>query len=304
MNKELRVRALSEGIGAINDCILREATEARAVRPKRRWALVAASLAVILCLGMIPLGLGGLHTVPDVDVPDWVLASLGEQTDIDDLHKLHYYGALSAATSDTPTSLRLPAVPRRLLASTLPVGRTAGTTDRYAVDPNEIFQITRTIAFQIEVEDGSGFLASQLGGGVINVVVSENSLETMITFRHGDRYYSCLLNGISEDEGGYSAVDGSYVERDAVRYHFSTHKYIDGFDIVKNTNQLNFSFYFWMDRKSAQVVDFRCFHSGDGDAWDIGAPTPDTVTVIPNTSMVSGLEASFTLRDLQTRFGS
>ena len=128
MNKELRVRALSEGIGAINDCILREATEARAVRPKRRWALVAASLAVILCLGMIPLGLGGLHTVPDVDVPDWVLASLGEQTDIDDLHKLHYYGALSAATSDTPTSLRLPAVPRRLLASTLPVGRTAGTT--------------------------------------------------------------------------------------------------------------------------------------------------------------------------------
>ena len=87
----------------------------------------------------------------------------------------------------------------------------------YEIDPNERFRITKVIAFQIGLTDPEGFLAKRLGTGIVDVVITESNLEIMITFHAHGKYYTCLMNG-----GGKT------------NYQFSTHKYIEGFNIVKN----------------------------------------------------------------------
>ncbi|MBQ9121551.1 MAG: hypothetical protein IJY12_04205 [Clostridia bacterium] len=323
MDKKLYAQRLSEQIGTIDDRLLREAQGTDSpeklrklrrgyVRP-RRLAWAAACLALAICLGvMIPMLSRESHALSDVDIPEWFAAGFADTTEIDSLHKINYYGGLLAAANDTvdPSDTPLLVTPGVRLMTGLAGSAKTGATgqiDRFGIDPNEVFTVTRVIAFQLELnnpDNAEGFLESVLGEGVIDVVVTENNLETMITFRQGEAYYSCLLNGISDDKGGYSAVDGSYTERDTVRYNFSTHKYIEGFDIVKNTEQLNFSFYFWMDRKTGEIVDFACYYSGDGVLAVADALVPDTATVITGSTFTSNLTSTFTVGELQERFGT
>ena len=74
----------------------------------------------------------------------------------------------------------------------------------YELDPNEVFSVSRVIFFQIEIKNANGFLASKVGTGIIDVVITENSLEPMITFRNGDRYYSCCENSLLDNGKLYS----------------------------------------------------------------------------------------------------
>ncbi|MBO5111211.1 MAG: hypothetical protein J6D21_10925 [Clostridia bacterium] len=313
MNKQIYASRLAEALGGLDDEILRKARDYRPVAKKKaRWQVaVAACLVLALCLGaVLPfLGSDPMRGMGDRDIPAWMMAEYGQTAEIDSLHKINYYGALLAADRDTVTD-------RRTLRGALGYARLfsgmAGRADTdgeridyFPIDPDEVFTVTEVIAFQIQLdapENGTGFLASRLGVGVTDVVVTENNLETIITFRQGDRYFSCLLNGISVDKGGYSAVDGQWVDRKTVQYHFSTHKYIDGLYLVKNREQINYSFYFKIDAETGDVVEFRCGYASDGIIPGGSTTVPDVATVIAGSEFFAQTEATFTIGELQEQF--
>ena len=62
----------------------------------------------------------------------------------------------------------------------------------------------------------------------INVVTKNNidDLGEMITFKREEKYYTCLANG-----GDYNP------DSNKSSSEFSSHKYIDGFNIIKNLEQ-------------------------------------------------------------------
>ena len=154
----------------------------------------------------------------------------------------------------------------------------------YAFDPNETFTVTRAIFFQIEIRNEEGFLASKIGTGIADVVITENSLEPMITFKNGDRYYSCCEN---------TRLDNGKL--------YSTHKYIDGFYIVKNSEQENYSFSVLYDNFN---LDY-CNVSADSvicDSYQNGGSSPDGEMPVVGKTRVSTDGGTFTVRDLEQYF--
>ena len=95
----------------------------------------------------------------------------------------------------------------------------------YTFEPDMVFYVTRVMFFQIELTNPDGFLASQVGCGTVDVVITNNSIGTMITFKNGDRFYSCLDNGQGQTD-----------------IEFSTHIYIEGFAVVKNMDPESYRF--------------------------------------------------------------
>ena len=156
----------------------------------------------------------------------------------------------------------------------------------YSLDPNEPFYINRISMFQIELTDEEGFLASQLGLGVVDVVITEGCIrgETLITFHNGENFYSCLTNG-----GGYNWQTGEWY------WDFSTHKYVEGFFIVKNFAQENYSFRVEMDAQS-QAFNFDCYKAGNS-----GKRADKDVKVVSST-VVSEEECSLTVAELENYF--
>lgn len=159
-------------------------------------------------------------------------------------------------------------------------------TVTYEIDPDEVFTISSVVFFRVHVSDSRSFLASKVGTGLVDVVITENNLEPMITFKNGDRYYTCLENGRSED-----SVD------------FSTHKYIQGFKIVKSGEWECCRFYVKFDGNNT-----------DAASWSVKSLT---VTPVDGESLYTGgtLYAKgetkthrgtvfFTVRDLDAYFGN
>lgn len=95
----------------------------------------------------------------------------------------------------------------------------------YTFEPDMIFYVTRVMFFRIELTNPDGFLASKVGCGIVDVVITNNSIGDMITFKNGDLFYSCLVNGQGQ----------TYME-------FSTHIYIEGFAVVKNLDPESYRF--------------------------------------------------------------
>ena len=120
---------------------------------------------------------------------------------------------------------------------------------KYPIDRDKIFTITMVTYFTIELHDEQGFLAQKLGGtGLVEVVVTQNDIDDlgyMITFKREENYYSCFTNGGSAD------CDYGTTSR-----RFSSHKYIDGFDFVKNFEQENYQFI--VHYEGAKVIGFEC----------------------------------------------
>jgi len=148
----------------------------------------------------------------------------------------------------------------------------------YEVDPSVRFGINEVIFFQIELTDANGFLASKVGTGLVDVVITDNSLDAMITFRNGDRFFSCLQNGHSPSE-----------------WDFSTHKYIQDFGIVKNLSQENYGFYVSFDG-DGQATEFRCRPT------EKGGDRPDQNVRIASTTTVSETGGTFTIAELEANF--
>ena len=159
----------------------------------------------------------------------------------------------------------------------------------YALDPNEPFFIDKVSMFQILLTDENGFLASQLGLGIVDVVITENCIwgESLLTFRNGEKFYSCLTNG-----WGYDRETGG------TQWDFSTHKYVEGFYIVKNLEQENYKFYIEMNA-AGDAVTFTCSRGIDN-----GGDRPDQDVQIVSSTEISNEGRSFTVAELEEYFNS
>ena len=148
----------------------------------------------------------------------------------------------------------------------------------YALQPDTAFTITKTMYCQIKLTDENGFLATRIGTGIVDVVITMNDLEDMITFKNGDRFYTCLSNG-----GGPTEMD------------FTTHKYIDGFYIVKNLAQDNFRFDLTLDAQGL-ITGMTCSYFKTDAAQ--AHFTPDDIIFVGGSSYTSYQKASFTVNEL------
>ena len=156
----------------------------------------------------------------------------------------------------------------------------------YELDPDAVFYIEKVSFFQIMLTDETSFLASKIGTGVVDVVITESPFEyynePMITFKNGDRYYSCLGDGYVAffDEAGNPLGHNST---------FSAHKYIEGFYIVKNfaLEIHTFSVSFEGD----QVTSFMCSDEH-----------PDGPSPVVSKTYVSNQLIGYTIAELEEYF--
>ena len=158
----------------------------------------------------------------------------------------------------------------------------------YALDPNEPFFINKVSLFKIELTDENGFLASQLGLGFVDVVITEDCIwgDSLITFRKGEKFFSCLSNGWSKNR-----------DTDGWQWDFSTHKYVEGFYIVKNFEQENHAFYIDMDAEG-QAIAFQCHGTQNGGY------RPDQNVKVVSATEISNEGRSFTVAELEEYFNT
>jgi hypothetical protein len=155
----------------------------------------------------------------------------------------------------------------------------------YYLSRDDVFSFDKVSMFKIELTDENGFLASIFGLGVVDVVISENCIwgDSLITFKRGDKFFSCLSNGYAPDNGNGAS------------FEFSTHKFVDGFAIVKNIVQENYSFTVSISPEG-QVVGFECGLS------EQGGDRPDKNVEIASSTLVSSSGGRFTLAELEAYF--
>ena len=90
----------------------------------------------------------------------------------------------------------------------------------------ERLTITTAIFFELDVTESHEFLAEKVGVGRVRAVITDLEIGlnpyAMITFKNGDRFFSCLTEGdvLREDEN-----------------LFWTHLYIKGFEMYKDTTE-------------------------------------------------------------------
>ncbi|MBO5211527.1 MAG: hypothetical protein J6B80_06315 [Clostridia bacterium] len=159
----------------------------------------------------------------------------------------------------------------------------------YPIDRDKVFTTTMVTYFTINLYNEDGFLAQKLGGtGLVEVVVTENNIngvESIITFKRENRYYSCIMNGESH-----------YTNSDIISRNFSSHKYINGFSVVKNLEQENYKFIVYYD--GAKVVGFECA-SFDGvtEKYEV-----DEVKLVDDYCVVIYTKKTFTIAQLEAYF--
>ncbi|MBE6958312.1 MAG: hypothetical protein E7447_04090 [Ruminococcaceae bacterium] len=159
--------------------------------------------------------------------------------------------------------------------ATVPATRPADPDDEihyYEIDPGDTFYVSKVYFFRIEVPEDS-YLAGKVGAGVVNVVISDALWgDFMITFKNGENYFSCLTNGYSSDD-----------------MDFSTHKYIEGYHVVKNFLQENASFH----------VSF----GPEGQVWYFDENDyPNGTFPVLETTYVAEVNETFTINDLEAYF--
>lgn len=163
------------------------------------------------------------------------------------------------------------------------------TYSEYPIDRNKVFTATMVTYFTIELNDEKGYLAQKLGGtGLVEIVVTENDIEDMgqmITFKRNDKYYTCFMNGQNND------INSNRVSRE-----FSSHKYIDGFNIVKNLEQENYKFTVHYD--GSKVIGFECAPFKSVPANYVA----DDVTFIEDFCVVIYAKQTFTIDELEVYF--
>jgi len=159
----------------------------------------------------------------------------------------------------------------------------------YPIDRNKVFTTTMVTYFTVELKNEKGFLAQKLGGtGLVEVVVTKNNIDDvgeLITFKREDRYYTCLRNG-----GGYDT------DTNITNSEFSSHKYIDGFNIVKNKLQYNFKFTVYYE--GSKVIGFECAPFGN-TSFEYRT---DSVTFIEDFCVVLYTKQTFTIDELEVYF--
>ena len=152
----------------------------------------------------------------------------------------------------------------------------------YELERDAVFTVSNVLFFQIELTDANGFLASKVGTGTIDVVITKNDMEDLITFRNGDHYYSCCANG-----GGW----------DIGKWEFSTHKYVEDFCLVKNLEQDNYKFVIEFDRLG-NATEIKC------EPFKTGGAHADMEMSVVSSTHIASTNARFTIADLEEYFNT
>ncbi len=152
-----------------------------------------------------------------------------------------------------------------------------------SVNANSTFTITMYSYFTITLNDTRGFLAQKLGGtGSVEVVITRNNFNNMITFKKGERYYSCLQTSSTEKA-----------------MSFSSRKYVDGFKLVENFDQENYEYtvYFEGDK----IIGMNCGRfEGNGNYKYVA----DDIKFNDNFCFVIHKKQTFTAEQLESLFDS
>ncbi|MBE6594012.1 MAG: hypothetical protein E7642_08520 [Ruminococcaceae bacterium] len=159
------------------------------VRNLKRVGALAACIAVCVAIAAaVPFAVNVAKHVwnigndiqifpPATDSTNGTLVPPSDDIVIDGIGKLNYYSALSIfSDSFEDSSLGNIASPDGSLGSSF--------------DEDGIFTVTEASFMRIYVSEGS-FLAEKLGTGTVDVAISKNNIADMMTFKCGDRFYSC-----------------------------------------------------------------------------------------------------------------
>lgn len=226
---------------------------------------------------------------PSDDVPSTVIPSdppvIETKYNIDSIDKINFYSAKKIISENSLFPIGM----RNNVSYPSKIIMLNKTYTENPIDRNKVFTTTMVTYFTIELNDEKGFLAQKLGGtGLVEVVVTKNNIDDlgeMITFKREEKYYTCFANGGDYDPD--SNMSSS---------EFSSHKYIDGFNIIKNLEQENYKFTVHYD--GSKVIGFECapFHS---------VPTNyavDDVTFIEDFCIVLYTKQTFTIDELEVFF--
>lgn len=189
---------------------------------------------------------------PIVDPPKGDSVKIEKIDSIESFDMVNYYSALKILTEPSDGTLSdfaLLPIARRSSGSFQSLSATGNAESDvicYQFDRDSFFSISQGTFFQLAVTDENSILASLVGVGTVDVAITSNDIDPMITFRNGDRYFSCLRNGTGFD----ITTEVSYIE-------FSTHKQTDGFHIIKDMGHTKYYFYLTYDG-DGKISEFYC----------------------------------------------
>ena len=209
-----------------------------------------------------------------------------ENVKINSLDKLNFYAVKKAIAENgvvlLSDSAQKPTVARLVNHTSFGILNLANSTATN-IGANSTFTITMYSYFTITLNDTRGFLAQKLGGtGSVEVVITRNNFNNMITFKKGERYYSCLQTSLTERA-----------------MSFSSHKYVNGFKLVENYDQENYEYtvYFEGDK----VIGINCGRfEGNGNYKYVA----DDIKFNDNFCFVVHKKQTFTAEQLEGLFTS
>ena len=148
------------------------------------------------------------------------------------------------------------------------------------------FTMKRTIYFQIELSDENAFLGKNLGTGIVEVAITMGDIHddlNMITFRNGDKFFSCMYHG-------YMGINE---ETQADKYAFAAYRYIEGFYYVKDLQYKHLEFHIEVGAIGDAVFTCNYQHS---------VYKNEPVTVVENSTYCIDKEVTYTLEELEEYF--
>ena len=209
-----------------------------------------------------------------------------ENVKINSLDKLNFYAVKKAIAENGVVLLSdLAQKPKATALTNKKSFRLLNLANSTATDinANSTFTITMYSYFTITLNDTRGFLAQKLGGtGSVEVVITRNNFNNMITFKKGERYYSCMQTSLTERA-----------------MSFSSHKYVNGFKLVENYDQENYEYtvYFEGDK----VIGINCGRfEGNGNYKYVA----DDIKYNDNFCFVIHKKQTFTAEQLEGLFAS
>lgn len=272
----------------------REEKRRRCECAKRR--LLHKAVACFVCLAVV-VGVFLFGYIYDNRVPSvqtWTdFEPIEGEVKIDGIDPLLYYSARHILGAGRKTEMRV--------ANSTPLSYNEKKSDEcgdnmepkgdivyYEFDPSWDYTVTKVIYFKAELKGENGFIADKLGGiGEVDVIITESSISDIITFGRNGKYYSCHVNSYLS-EGGKDEMT------------FSTHIYTDGFRIIKNTAQDNYSFKVVI--KNGKVIELDCdyLECADGE-WDREA---DRIGIINGSSITVKTNVTLNITELESFFNS
>ena len=208
---------------------------------------------------------------------DKLLENNTEFLNIDSLDKLNFYAVKKAISDNTDPATDLVTVADSNGGN---VAISLMNNKVTPIDPNAEFVITMYSHFTITLNDENGFLAQKLGGtGEVEVVITKNNFNDMITFKKGEQYYSCFQDFSHEN-----------------MMSFMTNMYVSGFNLVENYYQEFYVYTVYFD--GDKVINMDCMGSDD----ITNKYVPDHIELNNGFNIVVYKKQSYTLATLEEVF--